>query len=39
VILSHYSPSDLPDSRWLDAIGMNYSGKITVAHDGQVFAL
>jgi ribonuclease BN (tRNA processing enzyme) len=39
VILSHYSPTDLPDSQWLDAIGKNYSGKVTVAKDGQVFAL
>ncbi|MEE6167239.1 MULTISPECIES: MBL fold metallo-hydrolase [unclassified Mycolicibacterium] len=39
VVLSHYSPTDLPDSQWLDAIGKNYSGKITVARDGQVFAL
>lgn len=39
VILSHYSPTDLPDSQWLDAIGKNYSGKTTVARDGQVFAL
>jgi ribonuclease BN (tRNA processing enzyme) len=39
VILSHYSPSDLPDSEWLDAIGKHYSGKVTVARDGQVFAL
>ena len=39
VILSHYSPTDLPDSQWLDAIGKSYSGKVTVAKDGQVFAL
>jgi ribonuclease BN (tRNA processing enzyme) len=39
VILSHYSPTDLPDSEWLDAIGKHYSGKVTVARDGQVFAL
>ena len=35
----HYSPSDLPDSEWTDAIGRHYSGKVTVARDGQVFAL
>ena len=39
VVLSHYSPTDLPDSEWLDAIGKNYSGEITVARDGQVFEL
>jgi ribonuclease BN (tRNA processing enzyme) len=39
VILSHYSPTDLPDSEWQDAIGKHYSGKVTVARDGQVFAL
>ena len=37
--LSHYSPTDLPDSQWLDAIAKHYSGKVTVARDGQVFAL
>ncbi|MCX8558919.1 MBL fold metallo-hydrolase [Mycolicibacterium mucogenicum] len=39
VVLSHYSPTDLPDSKWRDAIGRHYRGKITVARDGQVFAL
>jgi ribonuclease BN (tRNA processing enzyme) len=39
VILSHYSPTDLPDSQWLDAIGKHFSGEITVAQDGQVFSL
>jgi ribonuclease BN (tRNA processing enzyme) len=39
VVLSHYSPTDLPDSQWLEAIGRHYSGKVTVARDGQVFAL
>jgi ribonuclease BN (tRNA processing enzyme) len=39
VILSHHSPTDLADSQWLDAIGKHYSGKVTVARDGQVFAL
>jgi ribonuclease BN (tRNA processing enzyme) len=39
VVLSHYSPTDLPDSQWLDAIGRNYSGNVTVARDGQVFEL
>ena len=39
VVLSHYSPTDLPDSKWRDAIGRRYQGKITVARDGQVFAL
>jgi ribonuclease BN (tRNA processing enzyme) len=39
VILSHYEPTDLPDSQWTDEIGKNFSGKITVARDGQVFAL
>ena len=39
VILSHYAPTDLPDSQWLGAVGKTYSGKVTVARDGQVFAL
>lgn len=39
VVLSHYSPTDLPDSEWLDVIGKNFSGEITVARDGQVFEL
>jgi ribonuclease BN (tRNA processing enzyme) len=39
VILSHYEPTDLPDSQWTDEIGKNFSGEITVARDGQVFAL
>jgi ribonuclease BN (tRNA processing enzyme) len=39
VVLSHYSPTDLPDSQWLDAIGRHYSGKVSIARDGQVFAL
>ena len=39
VILSHYSPTDLPDSEWFGAIGQHYSGRVTVARDGQVFPL
>jgi ribonuclease BN (tRNA processing enzyme) len=39
VVLSHYSPTDLPDSDWTGAIGKHYSGKVTVARDGQVFDL
>ncbi|MBJ7336400.1 MAG: MBL fold metallo-hydrolase [Mycolicibacterium sp.] len=39
LILSHYEPTDLPDSAWFNAIGKNYSGKVTVARDGQVFGL
>jgi ribonuclease BN (tRNA processing enzyme) len=39
LVLSHYSPTDLPDSQWLDAIGKHYSGKVTIARDGQVFPL
>ena len=39
VVLSHYSPTDLPDSQWLDAIATHYSGKVSIARDGQVFAL
>lgn len=39
VILSHYSPTDLPDSEWQQAIGKHYQGEVTVARDGQVFAL
>jgi ribonuclease BN (tRNA processing enzyme) len=38
-VLSHYSPTNLPHSEWMAAIGKRYSGKITVARDGQVFAL
>jgi ribonuclease BN (tRNA processing enzyme) len=39
VVLSHYEPTDLPDSQWRDAIAEHFSGEITVARDGQVFAL
>ncbi|MFI5508824.1 MBL fold metallo-hydrolase [Mycobacterium sp. NPDC051804] len=39
VVLSHYEPTDLPDSEWNEAIGQNFSGKLTVARDGQVFTL
>ncbi len=39
VILSHYQPSDLPDSDWLEKVGKHYSGKITVGKDGGVFEL
>ena len=39
VILSHYSPTNLPDSEWQNAIGKHYAGPVTVARDGQVFAL
>jgi ribonuclease BN (tRNA processing enzyme) len=39
LILSHYDPTDLPDSQWLDVIKQNYPGKATIAKDGQVFAL
>lgn len=39
VILSHYEPTDLPDSEWKGAIGKHFDGEITIARDGQVFAL
>jgi len=39
VILSHYEPTDLPDSEWQQAIGAHFDGEVTVARDGQVFAL
>jgi ribonuclease BN (tRNA processing enzyme) len=39
VVLSHYEPTDLPDSQWADEIGKHFAGEITVARDGQVFAL
>ena len=39
VILSHYSPTDLPDSEWLDKIKQHFTGDVTIAKDGQVFAL
>ena len=35
VVLSHYSPTDLPDSAWLEAIGTQFSGsRIEGAHPG-----
>jgi len=39
LILSHYSPTDLPDSEWLDKIRKGFSGRTTIAKDGEVFAL
>jgi ribonuclease BN (tRNA processing enzyme) len=39
LVLSHYNPPGLPDAEWHAAIGKHYRGKITVARDGQVFAL
>lgn len=39
LILSHYSPLDLPDDEWLGEITKNFSGRATVARDGQVFSL
>jgi ribonuclease BN (tRNA processing enzyme) len=39
VVLSHYAPTNLPDSKWLDAIGKHYSGKTTIARDGHIFEL
>jgi ribonuclease BN (tRNA processing enzyme) len=39
VVLSHYEPTDLPDSEWQNAVGKNFDGEITVARDGQVFPL
>lgn len=39
LILSHYSPLDLPDAEWLGEISKNFSGTTTVAKDGQVFSL
>ena len=39
LVLSHYSPTDLPDSDWLTEINKHYSGQVTIARDGQVFAL
>ncbi len=39
VVLSHYSPTDLPDSDWHNAIGKHFSGEVTIARDGQVFEL
>ena len=37
VILSHYSPTNLPDSEWRNAVARRYSGDVAVARDGQVF--
>lgn len=39
VVLSHYAPTDLPDSEWIAKINKNFTGQITIARDGQVFAL
>ena len=39
VILSHYAPPGLPDSAWLAKINTSFSGDVTIARDGQVFAL
>ena len=39
LILSHYSPTNLPDSEWRNAVARHYSGDVTVARDGQVFAV
>jgi len=39
LILSHYSPLDLPDAEWLKEIGKNFSGKTSIAKDGQIFIL
>ena len=39
VILSHYSPTNLPDSEWRNAVARHYSGDVAVARDGQVFAI
>jgi len=39
VILSHYAPTDLPDSEWLAKINKSFTGEVTIARDGQVFEL
>ncbi|MDG4667072.1 MBL fold metallo-hydrolase [Mycobacterium sp. 236(2023)] len=39
LIVSHYDPPDLPDSQWFEAIGKNFTGRTTIARDGQVFPL
>jgi ribonuclease BN (tRNA processing enzyme) len=39
LIVSHYDPPDLPDSQWFDAIGRDFTGRTTIAKDGQVFPL
>lgn len=39
LIVSHYDPPDLPDSRWLGEIRKNFAGTATIARDGQVFPL
>lgn len=39
LILSHYSPLDLPDAEWFGEVRKNFSGSTTVARDGQVFNL
>jgi ribonuclease BN (tRNA processing enzyme) len=39
LILSHYSPTDLPDSEWLKKINKNFKGEVSIARDGQVFEL
>lgn len=39
LVLTHYGPTGLPDSQWLEKIRNNYTGKTTIAQDGQVFTL
>lgn len=39
LIISHYQPADLPDATWRNEISQAYSGRITIAEDGQIFAL
>lgn len=39
VVLSHIDPATIPDAKWREAVGKNYSGPITVAADLQHFPL
>ncbi|VEG58543.1 metal dependent hydrolase [Mycolicibacterium aurum] len=39
LIVSHYDPPNLPDAQWFDAIRKNFTGRTTIARDGQVFPL
>lgn len=39
VILSHYDPPDLPDARWIEAVGKAYRGRISVAKEGNRFPI
>ncbi|WP_225724601.1 MULTISPECIES: MBL fold metallo-hydrolase [unclassified Nocardia] len=39
LVLSHYYGAPPDDPRWADRIGRNYSGRLSVARDGDIFPL